>query len=151
MSVIYLLRHGEAESLEGGFDRRRQLTEQGRADVLAQGTYIGEDSGHRAAIYHSPYVRTVQSAELVNQAFKVALQPLPALVPSGNVLDVMAAVVGKEGNLVLVTHLPLVAELAMHLTSRVISFRPGTCVRITRADAYAESGVLDWVRHPNRY
>ncbi len=148
MQNLYLLRHGEAESISPS-DRQRRLTALGVADITAQALHLVDAVRVIDRIYHSPYVRTKQTADLVAKSLPAELHPLSALVPSGNIPAILAELVGIKGNVLLVTHLPLVAELAHHLTSRIISFQPGTLVQIIRSDPFSETANLGWVRHPH--
>ena len=150
MQAIFLLRHGQAEADEGvGGDPQRKLTSAGMAEIGRQAGHLfglGEGLAH---IYHSPYLRARETAIIVARTFPGAKRHnLPALVPGGEDEQVIAAIAGTLGGLLLVSHLPLIARVAHSLCEEAISFRPGTLAKIERADAHHFSGRLRWVRHP---
>lgn len=149
MLLIYLLRHGEAAHMTAAMsDRDRRLTPQGRQDLAVQAEYLFSQHPGPLRIFHSPYRRTRETAELVNQYYQVNLEPMPELVPSGNAITVINNLLGIEEDLLLVTHLPLIADLAMALVNKRLPFFPGSCAAIQRTDPFADAGKLDWFRNP---
>ena len=146
---IYLIRHGYAESLSGhADDSRRNLTEEGRLGIRRQAETLRERGVAIRQIFHSPFVRARQTAELVFQSFKVPLAELPDLVPGGNPESVLMSIAEMEENSLLVSHLPIIAELAFSLTGARVSFFPGTCIEVSLPEKARFSGELGWVLHP---
>ena len=115
--ILTIWRHGEAE--DGINDRLRQLNGGGRDDVSFGCSQFRAACSVRGIpqpqiILHSPWVRTVQTAEIIAAAFlpsKVAAKQ--ALHPGSDVAAVDAAVCaeGIQEHIVLVSHQPLVSAL----------------------------------------
>nr|WP_189672250.1 phosphohistidine phosphatase SixA [Pseudomonas sp. SWRI18] len=107
------MRHGEAEG-QAPTDAERNLTEQGRAEVLRSAAHlIGQPLG---AIIASPYVRAQQTAHLVREAlgFAADIRTVPWLTPEGNPLQVLEKL-DSDDNVLLVSHQPLVGSLISFL------------------------------------
>lgn len=133
---IVLMRHGHAEP-PAARDRERQLTERGRRASRAQAELITEflASGSRGigAIYHSPFVRTSQTAHELGEALQlvrssVAVTSAPDLHPEDQLLGDNAAQgvlnwIEQRGiqNAVLISHQPLVSLLLALLVDADIS------------------------------
>ncbi|MBC3303454.1 phosphohistidine phosphatase SixA [Pseudomonas sp. SWRI18] len=110
---VWILRHGEAEG-QAPTDAERNLTEQGRAEVLRSAAHlIGQPLG---AIIASPYVRAQQTAHLVREAlgFAADIRTVPWLTPEGNPLQVLEKL-DSDDNVLLVSHQPLVGSLISFL------------------------------------
>ncbi len=149
MPDLYLLRHGEAEPGDFGKpDHLRALTAKGRSDVRAQAKLLSSAGAPIGQIFHSPYVRAQETAGLVHEVVGSRLVPLPALEPGGKVELVIEALLGIDAAVLLVSHLPLVADLAETLLGERTSFFPGTCLGIYRENAFALKGVSQWLVHP---
>lgn len=117
---IFLLRHGEA-GYNAVSDRLRPLTEKGKRELdemLLAFTHAQQVS----QVYHSPYLRTCQTAERLN-----AVQPdlnftaSDLLVPESSpqsVVDWLAklSVESDIDRIMLVTHQPLIGYLSCLLT-----------------------------------
>jgi phosphohistidine phosphatase len=109
---LWLLRHGHAEP-HAAQDSLRRLTADGRREVLLSAAQLV--ARPLGAILCSPYVRARQTAELVAEALSSSLiiEIVPWLTPdvsAREALDCLAA--RHEGELLLVSHQPLVGELA---------------------------------------
>jgi phosphohistidine phosphatase len=123
--ILTIWRHGEAE--DGVNDRLRQLTDGGRDDVsFGCGQFHAACSAkgipHPQRILHSPWVRTVQTAEIIAAAFSLAtVAAKQALHPGSDVAAVDAAMCadGTQEHIVLVSHQPLVSALADHYVGEV--------------------------------
>ncbi len=67
---IYLIRHGIAEKISPGKkDRERSLTEEGRQKLAAGVELWKKHIKHFDVIYTSPYLRAVQSSEIISKVF----------------------------------------------------------------------------------
>lgn len=149
MMSLYLMRHGDAEPPQGRPDQQRALTSRGIADVRKQGRDLAKLATEITHIYHSPYQRAQQTAELVNES--LAFLPILSsshLVPSGDAEKVLDLVMAREEHILLVCHLPIIADIAYALCTQELHFFPGTIARFLRADGTARSGTFDWLRHP---
>ena len=118
--ILTIWRHGEAE--DGINDRLRQLTGGGRDDVS-----FGCSQFHAACsvrgipqpqrILHSPWTRTVQTAEIIAAAFSpCTVAAEQALHPGSEVAAVDAAIGAHttQEHIVLVSHQPLVSAVVDH-------------------------------------
>ncbi|WP_428033984.1 phosphohistidine phosphatase SixA [Amphritea sp.] len=108
---LLLLRHGEA-GFNAPSDRQRPLTENGRLQLQQMLRLNTDVLAGAQRIVHSPYVRTCQTAELVQQVQPAALFSLELLTPESSpqqLLDWLAEQADEV--LILVTHQPLVGLL----------------------------------------
>ncbi|NNC54902.1 MAG: phosphohistidine phosphatase SixA [Pseudomonadales bacterium] len=123
---LVVMRHGQAEPL-ASTDANRELTGKGRADCRAAAVDIADffaasGSGEELqAIYHSPFVRTTQSALELGEALS-AYMPQPLLLPEDNLLgertpQQVLAWLESLGNAhaVYISHQPLVSSLLGYL------------------------------------
>ena len=105
---LYIVRHGEAMN-QGGPER--SLTPQGAAEVDIAGLLLAAESVER--VLYSPKLRTRQTTERILAAVgEVPAAEEMSLLPPSSYRQVAGAAesAGVE-RLVLVSHLPLVAEL----------------------------------------
>ena len=109
---LWLLRHGQAEA-HAAQDSARHLTTHGRQEVLQSAArLIGRPLG---AILASPYVRAVETAELVAEAlqYPATIEIVPWLTPDSSLREALDRLAARpEDELLLVTHQPLVGDLA---------------------------------------
>lgn len=106
---VYIVRHGDAVTPPGGGER--ELTARGHAEAQAAGELLAEQ-GFDYLLY-SPKLRTRQTAlHIVDAVGDVGSAEEMSLLPPATGNDVAAAI-DRAGaaSLVLVSHLPLVAEL----------------------------------------
>ena len=123
--LLTIWRHGEAE--DGVNDRLRQLTGRGRDDVSFgcsqfHAACSGKGIPHPTRILHSPWVRTVQTAEIIAAAFSpCTVAAEQALHPGSEVAAVDAAICadGTQEHMVLVSHQPLVSAVVDHYLGEV--------------------------------
>src|SRR5689334_9019549 len=67
---IYVLRHGDAEDpSRRSSDEERQLTDEGRSEVLRVTRAARRANADTDLIISSPYIRAVQTAEIAAEAF----------------------------------------------------------------------------------
>ncbi len=118
---IFLVRHGHAlDEAPGLGDAGRWLSERGRKATRNVGRWLGKSKKRRpAAIWSSPLVRSVQTAEILaaKTGFKGEVKPAPELSPGrdpGDLLTLLASLT-VEGPLVLVGHEPSLSLLAKAL------------------------------------
>ncbi len=113
------MRHGQAiDARQAASDAQRYLTERGRADVAVAAEGLRAAGFAPTHVYSSPYVRAVQTAEVVVHALGVeGLVPsVASLVPgnSAQALGVLAAH-GDDDRVLLVSHEPTVRVLSAQL------------------------------------
>ena len=145
MKKLAIMRHGHAENYVTS-DRERKLTDRG---VFASGkgaSVVGPffDSGFPLArVYHSPFVRTTQTAAALLASFsEQARAPLGSVVnePSDELLggqspeQVLAWLVAEQiDNALLVSHQPLVSLLLAYLIDADSSSSAGARYPMTPA------------------
>lgn len=149
MPVIFLIRHGEAENYSpDGRDASRQLSKKGEGDIYLQAKFLLETGDKIDLICHSPFVRAVQTASILESQLHVPLLEDKALTPCGNLESLQFQLKGEDKNIVFVSHLPLIAEFAFSLTGDMVRFLPGTVVKIKRRSIEDCQGRLHWIHHP---
>lgn len=141
-TLLCLLRHG----LASGQGPSAPLRPEGEADVAALGRRLAREGFAPAAAYASPYLRARDTAnillgELGSSVQLVLVRELTPDVEPGDALDALEARGLPGGPVLVVTHLPLVARLAVGLTDEPVDFRPGTYAEI-ELDARSRRGVL---------
>ena len=112
--LLTLWRHGEARS--AATDEVRELTARGRGDVVAMAqdysTWAGVSvPGPISLLLHSPYRRTVETAELLVELLRPGSQDVdPSLAP-GAYTEVFSEqhYVGHE-HIVMVSHQPFLSQ-----------------------------------------
>jgi phosphohistidine phosphatase len=108
--VIYLLRHGQAESKGGGDDDARRLTPEGERQSHAAGRAIAALGLQLDTCLTSPKVRAADTARLACEHLPVELEVAEELREGG--FDSLALAAGR-GNILLVGHNPdFVNEIA---------------------------------------
>jgi phosphohistidine phosphatase len=108
---VWILRHGEAHS-QARSDAERELTDQGRKEVLKSAAHLLGKPLHR--IIASPYVRAQQTAELVHQVlgFNEPIITVPWLTPDTDPRVVLSQLdLYSTEDVLLVSHQPLVGSL----------------------------------------
>jgi phosphohistidine phosphatase len=80
---IYLVRHGAAEdSGPDGRDETRRLTSEGRKKTAKMGEALRDRVRDLGIIFHSPYTRAVETAQVMGHEFGEApLKEIPYLTP----------------------------------------------------------------------
>ena len=106
---VYIVRHGDAVSPAAGGER--ELTDRGHSDSQAAGALLAAE-GFDYLLY-SPKLRTRQTAQhIIDAAGDVGSGEDLSLLPPSTGHDVAAAIDSSAvQTLVLVSHLPLVADL----------------------------------------
>lgn len=157
---ILVLRHGHAvDPFRAHVDEQRWLTEIGRARVRRMAESLLKEGFRPTAIFTSPLVRAVQTAELfasITCPELERLEVIPALAPErGTTAEALGVLdeLTEQDEIVLVSHEPKVRVLAAHLgrLAHMPAFSPasGTLIDL-RVDPPAvhmiESSTL--IRHP---
>jgi phosphohistidine phosphatase len=111
--TVILMRHGEASPHSFGGDAARELTEFGQQQVRLVASGLLETGVEVSEIWHSPYVRAVQTAALMAEGLGVnRLVENPSLTPDSHPAAVIDSIRNAETGLMVVSHLPLIPELA---------------------------------------
>ncbi|MAD74757.1 MAG: phosphohistidine phosphatase SixA [Rheinheimera sp.] len=122
MVNIVIMRHGEAEPLTE-LDSQRPLTAMGKRESLHMAQWLQNCYHPFTHIWLSPYLRTVQTAEIMfsKQGADCQLTTESQLVPDGSadrILTVIDATLAEQpdARILLVSHMPLVSFLVEALT-----------------------------------
>lgn len=145
---IWIMRHGEA-SFNAPADHLRPLTDAGQKAAFNQGKWLGEQLVSRGLnldkIIVSPYLRTQQTFEQLKTGFEAVkfeqnvanvLETWAGITPDGEpeMVANYLAFLKEEGakNILLISHLPLVLDLAQTLTNYQarIAFHPAVIAEI---------------------
>lgn len=122
---IFLVRHGHAlDEAPGLGDAGRWLSERGRKATRKVGRWLGESKKRRpAAIWSSPLVRALQTAEILaaRTGYKGEVKAAAELSPGRDPGDLLTLLSGLtlEGPLVLVGHEPSLSLLAKALLGEI--------------------------------
>lgn len=157
--LLYLVRH--AIAVERGSsshsDGERPLTEKGIRRMRRAVRGMGRLSVHLDAIWTSPLVRALQTAEILASisGFKGKLVVDKSLAPGGDVDALISTVAhGENGDaMALVGHEPDLSELCGRLitgrSESVVALKKGAvaCVEVVEIDP-AVRGVLHWLMQP---
>lgn len=159
---IVLLRHGIAEDMVAGSNRsdpERQLTKQGRKQMKLVSKGLRRIVGGVDLVACSPYVRTVQTAEILLKELNKDREPefrtVNELRPGGSPEDTTEWLAQQEPvtTLILVGHEPDCSRLMGYLTTSTA----GTYARFSKAGAClircdstpgAAQGELIWLLAP---
>ena len=132
---LCLVQHGEA--LSEAEHPERPLSAAGRADVEALADVLALAAPLRPErVLHSGKRRARETAELIAARLGIgALEEAGVLAPRGDPREA-ARLLEAGGDLLAVTHMPLVASLAAHLLGGAeLAFRPGTAACLERDEA----------------
>ena len=154
---VYILRHGIAEEVRhGGSDADRALTNEGRKKLREVLRLAEKADVVPSVIITSPYVRAVQTAEVVIEVLGYAndLLRTEALVPSSDALAVWEEIRAHQGvmQLMLVGHEPLLSQVVAFLlnsTALMVDVKKGALIRIDIEGFGAQPhGILRWMVVP---
>lgn len=120
---IFIVRHGAAEhgSVQ---DQSRSLTEKGVRQVDGAGHWLAQQSLNQPKLISSPFHRTQQTAEAIARHLNLPVETNPLLVPEGDIRQLLDQLAGSSGDIILVSHLPLVGHLAALLVDGQIYEQP---------------------------
>lgn len=125
LSSVLIMRHGEA--VPGFPDHARPLTLQGEqeADAMAHWLALRIEQGELPCptIYASPFLRAQQTAQQICDALGVPLNTLAFITPEDPPIEVSEWLLKQSADapIMLVSHMPLVGELAGLLVEGVPS------------------------------
>ncbi|GAA6146218.1 phosphohistidine phosphatase SixA [Thalassolituus maritimus] len=111
MARIFIIRHGSA--VPGmDLDSERVLTHKGEEEAAAVASWVSSQVQPGAVLYASPYRRAQQTATAVAAASGLIINTLDAITPSGSAPVIADMLTSESGDVVVVSHLPLVGRLA---------------------------------------
>lgn len=159
--IITIVRHGKAG--KAITDKARELTGRGVDDISFGSHQLLEICAEKSLpppdfIWHSNWLRTTQTAEILAAAYNAPIKPLAALLPGSGIRDVDAALdklssqSDRIEHHVLVGHQPLVSTLVEHYLGdqgRVPFLPPGAMVCMQLDVAQKNCGeLLFWAFAP---
>ena len=157
---LLLVRHGKAgdhdEWIEQGkSDFDRPLTSKGREEMKDIASRLAKFAGHFDRVVTSPFVRTVQTAEILAKEFDINVESLDALAYTSGIKSAVDWL-GKQkekASLILVGHEPTLSQLAEALltgrTDGFLAFKKGGSALLTcHGSLYPGSFHLEWLLQP---
>lgn len=132
MREVLLVRHGKAASDAPGGDAARPLTDEGRVGIAAMARGLAAFGFRPDALWHSPYTRAAQTAEILAQALSPATVVVEgALTPVSSPARAAQAIVQAQARcLVVVSHMPLLPQLTVELVGARVDFGTGTVAHV---------------------
>jgi phosphohistidine phosphatase len=108
--VLVLIRHAKAAAF-AATDAERPLTERGLQQAEAQAAWLSHVIPTGSPIIHSPYLRTVQTANIFAEHVKGHCIADDALAAHRSANDVIATIRAyATGDVIVVGHLPTIGE-----------------------------------------
>jgi phosphohistidine phosphatase len=141
---LYLVQHGEAKTKD--VDPERGLTNKGKSDVEKVAVFLKPLGLMVSAVWQSGKTRAAQTAEILSGSLSAAqgVVERDGLAPLDHVEPLADCVKGSgEEDLMIVGHLPFMANLASFLTagseaSDVVAFQQGgvVCLETTNQSGW---------------
>jgi phosphohistidine phosphatase len=153
MMRIFILRHAIAEDTAKGGDAQRALSEEGRKKMKDAAAGFARLELEIDAIYSSPLIRAVQTAEILAKAigYRNKIETMEELSPGHSPESVGKRLqsLKKLNNIVLSGHEPNCSELASFLLGGAqIEFKKGSICLIETESCASGSGTLLWHLSP---
>ncbi|MCB1141595.1 MAG: phosphohistidine phosphatase SixA [Leptospiraceae bacterium] len=155
---IIISRHGEAEDYSSsGRDFDRSLTDAGRLDIAKMANFIKNSSLKVQHIYHSPYLRTKQTAEIYSSILQLPeqIELCEELAPNNDCMDLVHRIrnFSNSETFLLISHNPGIAFFASRLIQdeslyESLLFMPGTTIAINIARERFTKGQIIWMISP---
>lgn len=150
MTMLLIIRHGLAEDLRPGLkDSERALTEEGWAKTRAAMKGLVQRGFTPTRGFHSPYRRATETMVCLQEAagafpLESCLGLLPHARPGQTDLWLrgLMAEARPDAVLALISHQPLVSELAFTLTGRTVDMKKASCTLVSW-----EEGAWHFVQH----
>jgi phosphohistidine phosphatase len=156
---LILVRHGEAsDSSPSGLDRDRPLTDKGKADIDKIGNYLLRTNLHFHQIFHSPFLRTTQTANKLEEILnpKVSNESCKDLGCGEDCFQIFEELrkFTNSETIIIVGHNPDIGYLATKLLGEnklysFLEFNPGSCIGINVAKETLDRGKLLWMVSPD--
>jgi phosphohistidine phosphatase len=121
LTVIWLLRHGDAE--DGSPDEQRRLTPKGEQQARVAGAALKALGAEPSACLSSPRVRAADTARLACESLGAEVELVDEL--SGGSFDPLELAAGRGEDVILVGHEPDLSEAVQRLTGARIKLKKG--------------------------
>jgi phosphohistidine phosphatase len=131
---IVIFRHGDSLSIsesraKNDFDRI--LSEKGRKEIEESAKNLKLEGFSGKLIISSPLKRAIQSGEILAKNFNIKNIITTNLLKNGSDINrIIDYIKNFNENLIVVSHIPLVSYLTLHLLNQKIEFTTGSYVRI---------------------
>lgn len=125
---IFLVRHGKYQPNPTG--ENEGLTEEGKREVALLRDYFAQNEIVFDKVLTSPKTRTIETASILNSEF----EKHDFLTPNADP-DTAFEMIPKKGNILVVSHLPLLEKLSEKFGER-ISFEPASMAQ------FSEEGLI---------
>ena len=151
---IDILRHGAAlPGAPGASDAGRELSAEGRAQLIDVLERARESGARPSLIIASPYTRAMQTARLAAEilGYTGAIESNPALEPDRSPFDLWDEIRARSGEseILLAGHLPILGDLTSILLGKGVGITAATMLRIHVPELVPEpSGTLQWLLRP---
>jgi len=143
---IYLIRHAHASPSAGQPDAHRFLSSDGRTTARGVGRRLHQEGVAFDAVFTSPLVRAVQTAELICESLHYTglIETMATLSPGCAPQPAAKQLVSSSSAVAAVGHEPTISDLGAFLVGRpgFPPFRPGQVCLI-------EDGVSSWKLQPH--
>lgn len=155
---IIISRHGEAEDFSPtGRDMDRPLSDHGREEILKMASFIKKGNLLVQHIYHSPYLRTRQTAEIYAQELGLSevIETCDELAPGNECMDLLQKIrhYSNSDTFLLVSHNPGVSHFAARLIqddalAGSLLFATGTALALNIAREKFCKAQIIWMISP---
>jgi len=138
---LYLIRHGEAVSVET--DPSRPLSEAGRSQVYKLAGFLRGSEINIDEIWVSDKLRAKQTAEMIAKETSVKkVLEKSGLSPNDHIVDILEAVYRSDKDIAIVGHLPFLSKL---LSQILTSNEDYDIVKFDEAGAVClQRGEIEW-------
>ncbi|MCK5147959.1 histidine phosphatase family protein [bacterium] len=113
---IYIVRHGDA--LGGYNDDKRPLSKAGKLEIQnVADAAVAQGNCHPQRILHSPKLRAVETAEILQSVFKpvYGMNAVSGLLPDDDSMELRHELGELDSSVMLVSHMPFVYGLMASL------------------------------------
>ncbi len=148
------MRHGKA-TWETAVDSDRWLTERGVKQAKLMGKYLVQQGVELDHLVVSPLLRAQQTAAQVILSYPDVIPvTCPDIVPESSVQAAQTVLEGFAGNVLMVSHLPIVANLADYLENGVDAYSynawPTAAVACLQGDILPGCMTMEWLMSPKQ-
>jgi phosphohistidine phosphatase len=151
---LYFFRHAEAQPHEITLpDAERRLTNRGIMRTHHAAKYLRAVDVDITRLYSSPLVRARQTADILGQAFSVAVQVRDELNFGFDAarVDLLIRDLGRSDHVMFVGHEPDFSSVVQELTGAECEIKRGGMARVDIVDYQPLRGRLMWLLTPKLF
>ncbi len=143
---LILIRHGHAP--QSAIDDTRKLSAQGQEQAALAGKWLKQQNFKASKVIHSPLTRAVETAQIVHRQLsgEIPFEEDETITPNSPISPWLNQSHALEEDLIIVGHMPFLADFASELANQFITFPTGG-VCILERDSENEgrwSSKLSW-------